>query len=86
MLVQVFLLEEEDGAAKWGLAVSGREEKRAYPFGEIPNGPWAESGSGQFGFPAAILSLFLFFYFSFSDFRFISYLLQIRFKPIQTTS
>jgi hypothetical protein len=56
-----------------GLGVSGRKRGRGTDSVLSPGGPWAKSGSGRFGFPAAFFLFFLFFFFVFfSVFLFIS--------------
>jgi hypothetical protein len=85
VLVQVFLPEEEDGAAKWGLAVSGRggtdgqgpgvsgcRKQRRTPSGQSGIGPGPNLKLGRIGpLRPFFLSLFLFL-FLFSKFLFVS--------------
>jgi hypothetical protein len=65
----------------WGRAVREREGAARYRFGFWLAGLWAGSMAGPNGSPAAF---FLFsFSFLFSDFRILSYILQIGFNQFK---
>jgi hypothetical protein len=70
-----------------GPGMSARRREKSVPlwgFARLGHGP--NRGLGRFVFPGLLHHFFLFSYFPFYVFWFISYPFQIRFKSIQTTS